>query len=69
MTPENELGALVFIGGFLLFFEGLIIYIAKSINNRVSEHMLKIIAGSVIIIIGVLYITIFPALFLKTPTH
>jgi len=69
MTATEQLWFLVGIGGFLLFMEGAITFIAAGIaqmlklKKPVSERLLKVIAGFVIFIIALVYLFNLP----KTP--
>lgn len=68
MTPGKEFWGLIFIGGYLVVLEGGIVLLAKTINDKIPEHWLKIIVGVAIIIIAVIGLLSPPAPFLKPPT-
>jgi putative Ca2+/H+ antiporter (TMEM165/GDT1 family) len=62
MSITEELWFLVAIGGFLVFMEGAIAYIAIGITRvlkrkiTISDHLLKVIAGLVLLILALVYL-------------
>jgi hypothetical protein len=52
---------LIGIGGFLVFIEGAIAFIARRLIRRISEDTLKVIAGIVIYALAIVFLLNLPA--------
>ena len=60
MTATEQLWFLVAIGGFLLFMEGAISFVARRLIKRISEDNLKVVVGIVIFILALIYLINLP---------
>jgi hypothetical protein len=57
MTTTEQVWFLIAIGGFLVFFEGAISSVARTVlKGRISPDTLKVIAGLVIFVVGLIYL-------------
>jgi hypothetical protein len=60
MGTTEQMWFLIAIGGFLVFFEGAIAYIAKGIFRwfkwNASENIIKVIVGLIIYVVAVVFL-------------
>ncbi len=57
MSTTEELWFLIAIGGILVFLEGAITFVAKTLlKGRIREDLLKVVAGLAIFTLAVIYL-------------
>ena len=62
MSTTELLWFTVAIGGFLVFMEGAITYVARKVfKGRIPEDILKVVAGFLILVIALIYLFNLPS--------